>query len=96
MPKANARRKRKAGRKTPEKRGRPRGEETAFSKWMEIVGISRAAMAKQLGLSRSSVDAIANGSRVPSLSLAFEIEDLSLGKVALASWRPWITKQQRR
>lgn len=48
--------------------------------------LSQAAWGRQLGISKSYVAHLASGRRVPSLDLAFKIENLSEGVVTMQSW----------
>lgn len=54
--------------------GRPMAKQNAFGEWVNLVGTSRVALAKELGLkSRQHLDRLCCGERLPSFSLAKRI-----------------------
>ena len=73
-----------------ETRGRPAGFEqlrTAFGRWLHEHGVSYAAAARALGTSRQHLAQICKGpDRLPSLDLAFRIEQYTNGTVTMQSW----------
>lgn len=68
------------------KRGRPRAEDNAFSRWLDGARITRAAAAEGLGISRAHVDRLCRNARRPSLALATRIERYTDGAVPATSW----------
>lgn len=67
------------------KRGRPRKRETALSRWLDRVEMTRDEFAERLGVTRPYVDHLCRGSRRPSLELAFKIEKLTKRSVTAAA-----------
>jgi hypothetical protein len=67
--------------------GRPRKRETPFSRWIDASGRSRDEIARRLRIKRPWLDKLCRLERRPSLDLAFDIEDLTSGKVPARSWR---------
>ncbi len=74
------------GRAVTRGRGRPRKQETKLSRWLDVAGMSRDALAVKLGVGRSYVDKVCRGERRPSLDLAVAIEKLTEGAVPASAW----------
>lgn len=60
--------------------------ETALRIWMSETGTTAATIARQVGRARALVGWWADGKQMPSLIDAFKLEQLSEGKVPVASW----------
>jgi transcriptional regulator with XRE-family HTH domain len=74
------------GRSKTRPRGRPRNEQTKFSKWIDSTSASRNDVAVRLGVGRTYLDKLCRGASRPSLELAIEIEKLTKGEVPAADW----------
>jgi DNA-binding XRE family transcriptional regulator len=70
-------------RKTP---GRPRLATNSFGKWIDREGLTREHVAEKLGITKSALNYVANGQRLPGLKLAFDIERLTKGEITARSW----------
>lgn len=65
---------------------------THLATHITTTGLSQAALAKELGISRSHMSELVSGAKKPSLDLAFAIERVTEGAVPAASW----TEEQAR
>lgn len=61
-------------------------EKTMFAQWMESKRYTYKQVARTVGSSQRSVKYWAQGQSIPSLLFAFKIEQVSKGKVPVASW----------
>ena len=62
------------------------GEETIFFKWIKMKNKTYEQVAELTGTSARSVKYWASGQALPSLLSAFRIEQITQGKVPVASW----------
>ena len=62
------------------------GEETVFLKWIQMKGYTLKQVGKMLNASARSVQYWAGGQAMPTLLSAFRIEQVTQGKVPVASW----------
>lgn len=59
-----------------------------FAEYITRSGLSRAAWAAKIGISRSYLSDLLNGKKDPSLRVAVDIERLTAGAVPASSWMP--------
>lgn len=57
-----------------------------LTSWIEDNGMQRAALAGQLGVSRSAISCYENGRRAPRLPVARKIESITRGAIPASSW----------
>ena len=73
--------------RAPRSRGRPRAATaTAFSRWLDAEGRTRAWAAEKLDVQVGTVNRLCRAVRRPSLDLAAAIEKLTEGAVTITSW----------
>jgi DNA-binding transcriptional regulator YdaS (Cro superfamily) len=59
----------------------------ALERWLGKTGMSQAAFAAPLGISRALLNAYVRGVRIPKLYLAQAIEGATGGEVKVMDWR---------
>lgn len=59
---------------------------THLQRYIETAGMSQAELARLLGISRGYMSEITSGKKTPSLRVASDLERLTAGAVAAASW----------
>jgi DNA-binding XRE family transcriptional regulator len=72
--------------KKPAKPGRPRISENGLARWLDEQQLTRAQAAEKLGITEAALNYVCNGSRLPGLKLAFDIEHLTRGVITAKSW----------
>lgn len=79
--------------------GRPRQSRAPrndFREWLRTCGMTPNKIAKDLGVSVSSIYNAANGYFTPGRALAVEIEALSGGAVSIESWGEAKVRKRRK
>ncbi len=66
--------------------GRKSAPETAFGRWIEEKGLTRAEVAERLQIGLSALSKLARGQVLPSLETAAAIEKLTEGKITALTW----------
>lgn len=60
--------------------------ETAFGRWLEKSGLTRAEVAERLKIGSSALSQLTRGLTSPSLETAAAIEDLTGGEITARVW----------
>lgn len=61
-------------------------EPTLLAAWMDEMGLSTGAVARMVGVDKTSVQAWRVGSGLPSLVAAFRLEEVTKQRIPASSW----------